>query len=268
MSVESEWGVFMVKRYFLRASVSSRTRTLKLIAFSLILSIPSRHTSRLLDLHSPWNRRYPKLHRLQALKRSLTTSHAHPPLYLTLDPVSESPLSLPSLLSPSSLSSMSPTVNQTQFDVIHIRPPPTYTDPEISAIPVRALSADPSFVFLWVGSSDTHGLERGREMLLRWGFRRCEEVVWVRTKRGGMGGGDGGKKKRGRASFHRRTGNTLPKDDNDDESEQHDQENEETEEDSIPTNLLVTQKEHCLVGIRGTVRRKTDGWFVHCNVGE
>jgi hypothetical protein len=194
---------------------------------------------------------------------------------LTLDPVSESPLSLPSLLSPSSLSSTSPTVNQTQFDVIHIRPPPTYTYPEISAIPVRALSADPSFVFLWVGSSDTDGLERGREMLLRWGFRRCEEVVWVRTgrsgrsakRRSGKGGESGGKKKRGRASFHRRNGNTLLRED-EAHSEEHDDEAEQEEEDPIPTNLLVTQKEHCLVGIRGTVRRKTDGWFVHCNVGE
>ena len=131
-------------------------------------------------------------------------------------------------------------------------------------------------------------------MLLRWGFRRCEEVVWVRTKRGesrdgrtrasGMGGGngggdgggdgsgkvggngrDGGDKGRGRASFgRRRDGTSLPKDDNEDDEAGE----EEPEEDPIPTNLLVTQKEHCLVGIRGTVRRKTDGWFVHCNVGE
>lgn len=122
-------------------------------------------------------------------------------------------------------------------------------------------------------------------MLMRWGFRRCEEVVWVRTKRsggsgsrdvggntGGTGVEGGGKKKRGRASFHRRTGNTPSEDDNEDDTEdlsaEHDQETEQEEEDPIPTNLLVTQKEHCLVGIRGTVRRKTDGWFVHCNVGE
>jgi hypothetical protein len=37
-------------------------------------------------------------------------------------------------------------------------------------------------------------------------------------------------------------------------------------EDDMPVNVLVNQKEHCLVGIRGTVRRKTDNWFVHCNV--
>ncbi|KAG7530431.1 hypothetical protein FFLO_05030 [Filobasidium floriforme] len=242
-------------------------------------------------------REYPKLHRLQALKRSLVSSHAHPPLYLTLDPVSESPLSLPSLLStpPASSSSLLSTSssqlppNQV-FDVIHIRPPPLYTPQELSALPIRHLSADPSFVFLWVGPSDGDGLERGREMLMRWGFRRCEEVVWVRTKRSGgsakgmkgtkrgdgsgrvgVGGGD---RRQGRASFkRRRDGTSLPKDDIDDESENAEgkekeelEQEEENEEDPIPTNLLVTQKEHCLVGIRGTVRRKTDGWFVHCNV--
>lgn len=30
--------------------------------------------------------------------------------------------------------------------------------------------------------------------------------------------------------------------------------------------LFAGQKEHCLMGIRGTVRRSTDGRFVHCNV--
>lgn len=42
--------------------------------------------------------------------------------------------------------------------------------------------------------------------------------------------------------------------------------NADVQEDGMPTNVLVNQKEHCLVGIRGTVRRKTDNWFVHCNV--
>ena len=130
-------------------------------------------------------------------------------------------------------------------------------------------------------------------MLLRWGFRRCEEVVWVRTKRSGRSGGGGGRagdgggngdRRRGRASFkRRRDGTSLPKDieDNQDDIEGDEVEGKEAEpdqepteeeneedEDPLPTNLLVTQKEHCLVGIRGTVRRKTDGWFVHCNVGE
>lgn len=30
--------------------------------------------------------------------------------------------------------------------------------------------------------------------------------------------------------------------------------------------IFQNTKEHCLMGIRGTVRRATDGWFVHTNV--
>lgn len=172
--------------------------------------------------------RYPKLRHLQDLKKTLCDSHTHPPLYLSLDPLTESPRSLIELLSPHT------------FDVILIRPPPTYTWAEISAIPIRALSADPSFVFMWVGSSDTDGLERGREALLKWGFRRCEEIIWIKKN---------SKPLKGRIW------------------EGH-EEVDSGEREPVANHLLVNQKEHCLVGIRGTVRRKTDNWFVHCNVGE
>lgn len=33
------------------------------------------------------------------------------------------------------------------------------------------------------------------------------------------------------------------------------------------SSLFARTKQHCLIGIRGTVRRSTDSWFVHCNVG-
>ena len=38
-------------------------------------------------------------------------------------------------------------------------------------------------MFLWVGSGAGEGLERGREVLGRWGYRRCEDVVWVKTNK-------------------------------------------------------------------------------------
>lgn len=34
---------------------------------------------------------------------------------------------------------------------------------------------------MWVGSGAGEGLERGREVLAKWGYRRCEDVVWVKT---------------------------------------------------------------------------------------
>ena len=177
--------------------------------------------------------RYPKLRRLQDLKRTLTTTHAHPPLHIPFNPNIESPRLLPTahLLHPH------------EFDIILLRPPPTYSWPEITAIPIRQISGDPSFVFLWVGESSGEGLERGREALLRWGFRRCEEIVWVKRNSKRVGEG----KVRGRAGW--RKGDEVG-----------------VEEDGMPVNVLVNQKEHWLVGIRGTVRRKTDNWFVHCNV--
>jgi hypothetical protein len=36
---------------------------------------------------------------------------------------------------------------------------------------------------------------------------------------------------------------------------------------TLQCNTLFTPTiEHCLMGIRGTVRRSNDPWFVHCNV--
>jgi N6-adenosine-specific RNA methylase IME4 len=34
---------------------------------------------------------------------------------------------------------------------------------------------------MWVGSGAGEGLERGREVLAKWGYRRCEDVVWCKT---------------------------------------------------------------------------------------
>jgi mRNA (2'-O-methyladenosine-N6-)-methyltransferase len=36
---------------------------------------------------------------------------------------------------------------------------------------------------MWVGSGAGEGLERGREVLGKWGYRRCEDVVWVKTNK-------------------------------------------------------------------------------------
>lgn len=154
--------------------------------------------------------RYPKQHRLLSLKKQSVQEHSLPPFYLSF----------------SSLSNLQPS----KFDVILIDPPfsSSFTWAHLQDLPVPSLAADPSFVFLWVGSGAGDGLERGREVLARWGYRRCEDVVWVRTNK---------------------TSNKGPG------------------TDPPTTSLLTRTKQHCLIGIRGTVRRSTDSWFVHCNVG-
>ncbi|KAN0065563.1 regulatory protein [Thecaphora frezii] len=98
---------------------------------------------------------------------------------------------------------------------------------EIAALPVPQVAAKESFVFLWTGSGAGDGLERGREVLSRWGYRRCEDIVWVRTNPGGAAG----------------------------QAQQ-----------SSTGSAFTRCVQHCLMGIRGTVRRSTDTRFVHCNV--
>lgn len=47
----------------------------------------------------------------------------------------------------------------------------TWSWADVAALPVPLLAAKESFVFLWVGSGAGDGLERGREVLARWGYR-------------------------------------------------------------------------------------------------
>lgn len=107
--------------------------------------------------------RYPKQQRLLALKKASVAQHALSPRYLPF----------------SSLSTLHPT----KFDVILIDPPfsSSFTWDDLQDLPIPALAADPSFVLMWVGSGAGEGLERGREIMAKWGFRRCEDIVWVKT---------------------------------------------------------------------------------------
>lgn len=43
---------------------------------------------------------------------------------------------------------------------------------------VESLGDSPSFIFLWVGSEH---LDDGRELFKKWGFKRCEDIVWIKT---------------------------------------------------------------------------------------
>ncbi|KAJ6542702.1 MT-A70-domain-containing protein [Mycena capillaripes] len=152
---------------------------------------------------------YPKQQRLLHLKKMSVNGHSVAPSYL---PYSELQKSL-----------------HAKFDVILLDPPfsSSFTWEHLQDLPIPALAADPSFVFLWVGSGAGEGLESGREVLAKWGYRRCEDVVWVKTNN----------------TTNRGPGTDPP-----------------------TSSLLTRTKQHCLIGIRGTVRRSTDSWFVHCNV--
>ncbi|KAI6046627.1 MT-A70-domain-containing protein [Pisolithus marmoratus] len=152
---------------------------------------------------------YPKQQRLLSLKKESVDSHAVPSSYLPFQQLT--------------------SLNPYKFDVILLDPPfsSSFGWDELQALPIPSLAADPSFIFMWVGSGAGEGLERGREVLAKWNYRRCEDVVWVKTN----------------VNLNRGPGTDPP-----------------------TTSLLTRTKQHCLMGIKGTVRRSTDSWFVHCNV--
>ncbi|OMP11704.1 MT-A70-like protein [Corchorus capsularis] len=167
---------------------------------------------------------YPKLRELIQKKDEIVANSASPPMYMKCD-LREFELS--------------PDFFGTKFDVILIDPPweeyvhraPGVADhieywkfEEIMNLKIEAIADTPSFIFLWVG--DGVGLEQGRQCLKKWGFRRCEDICWVKTNKT----------------------NATP-------GLRHDSHT-----------IFQHSKEHCLMGIKGTVRRSTDGHIIHANI--
>ncbi|XP_026473557.1 N6-adenosine-methyltransferase non-catalytic subunit [Ctenocephalides felis] len=171
---------------------------------------------------------YPKLRELIRLKDSLIAETSTPPMFLKCD-----------------LKTFDLKTLGCKFDVILIEPPlleyqrvsgvggstvgssnatVTWSWEDVLTLDIAEVAAQRSFVFLWCGSSE--GLDMGRDCLRRWGFRRCEDICWIRTNIETPGHS---KNLENGAVFQR-------------------------------------TKEHCLMGIKGTVRRSTDGDFIHANV--
>ncbi|XP_052782572.1 N6-adenosine-methyltransferase non-catalytic subunit-like [Mya arenaria] len=163
---------------------------------------------------------YPKLRELIRLKDELIAQTSIPPTYMKCD------------LETFELSEL-----RCQFDVILLEPPlheyqraqgmvfDKYWDwDEIEKLDIPSVAAQRSFIWIWCGNAE--GLERGRKCLKMWGYRRCEDICWIKTNI--QRPGDNKSLEPG--AVHQRT------------------------------------KEHCLMGIKGTVKRSTDGDFIHANV--
>lgn len=172
------------------------------------------------ELHDRFEE-YPKLKELIRLKDELIARTATPPMYLKCD-----------LHQSGQLRQL-----DCKFDVILIDAPleeyqrtqgvtktKFWSWDSIMHLEIEEIAAPRSFIFLWCGSSD--GLDLGRLCLRKWGFRRCEDICWIKTNKNNIG--------------HNK--NLEPK------------------------AIFQRTKEHCLMGIRGTVRRSTDGDFIHSNV--
>ncbi|OLL24141.1 N6-adenosine-methyltransferase subunit METTL14 [Neolecta irregularis DAH-3] len=153
---------------------------------------------------------YPKLQHLVSLKQGFVTARAHPPISVQWD-YNRNLLEM--LNSPTSIN---------KFNVIVIGSKTEGVD--LYSLPISELSQTPCFLFLWIGTQ--LDLETGRLLLKHHGFRRAEDVVWVKTTVGP-------------------------------DTKQMNRFNQ---------GVFVTTKEHCLMGIKGTVRRSSDGRLIHCNV--
>lgn len=165
---------------------------------------------------------YPKLKELIRLKDELVAKTATPPMYLKCD-----------------LRKFDLNQLNSKFDVILVDPPleeyqrtngvnnvEFWPWEDVLKLKIEDVAAPRSFIFLWCGSSE--GLDLGRQCLRKWGFRRCEDICWIK------------------ANVHRK-----------------DLKHSKTLE---PKAIFQRTKEHCLMGIKGTVRRSTDGDFIHANI--
>jgi mRNA (2'-O-methyladenosine-N6-)-methyltransferase len=101
---------------------------------------------------------------------------------------------------------------------------------ELRQLKIGEIADTQSFCFMWVG--ETH-LEQGRELLKRWGFRRVEDICWVKTNR----------KAPMDAQGRVRQATVMYGD----------------------TSILQRTKEQCIVGVKGTLKRSVDTHFIHAN---
>eukprot|EP00915_Cephaloidophora_sp_WS-2016_P000780 GHVH01001044.1.p1 GENE.GHVH01001044.1~~GHVH01001044.1.p1 ORF type:complete len:359 (-),score=47.43 GHVH01001044.1:29-1105(-) len=178
---------------------------------------------------------YAPLARLSQVKQKIITARAHPPQYLSADLRTFDWNSLPC-----------------KFDVLLIDPPweeyqkrsiglskikedlTPWSLEELSQLPIPQVMESPSFCFLWVGSSHR---EDGRKLLGAWGYRRCEDIVWLKTNKTRA-------ESSGRADKEFKAAGDLAYDDS----------------------IFIRSKEHCLMGIRGTVRRGLDSHLINSNL--
>ena len=163
--------------------------------------------------------------RLTDLKKALVFHRSHPPMSLKIDWQSEDLMSRLTW----GLPSMQPAAQGLRFDVIVVSEEggrDLFTDmTQLASLPIESLAATPSFLFLWLPSSDF--LELGRALLQRWGFRRAEDIVWVKTNHSEV--------------QMWKEGAPMP--------------SRRRRVEDISDAVFVRTKEHCLMGIRGTVRR-------------
>lgn len=51
---------------------------------------------------------------------------------------------------------------------------------KIKKLKIPEISGNPCFLFLWAGSDH---LEDARQLLNHWGYKRCEDICWLKTNK-------------------------------------------------------------------------------------
>lgn len=120
-----------------------------------------------------------------------------------------------------------------RFDVIMIHGCLDYFPLEhLARLKIDKISAKPSLVFLWCPNSE---IGNARGLLEKWGFRNAEDITYLVSSQSSP-----------HAPKERRFG--YPGNP------------------SSKQNLFKHSTWHCLMGLRGTLRRSTDIDLIHCNV--
>lgn len=177
---------------------------------------------------------YPKLMQLMQRKRELITTREKQGQYIIAD---LHQYDLPQI--------------GTRFDLIYIDPPwkeyyqrvgggdrddlKPWTLDDLKALKIKEIGDTPSVLFLWCGANH---LDEGRELLYSWEYKRCEDICWLKTNKKRMTQRNQGQRQTKPAVLHL----------HDDQS------------------ILQRTKEHCLMGIKGTVKRSSDTHFIHTNL--
>eukprot|EP01056_Protomagalhaensia_sp_Gyna25_P000874 Protomagalhaensia_sp_Gyna_25__873@NODE_1421_length_1851_cov_123_456402_g1146_i0_p1_GENE_NODE_1421_length_1851_cov_123_456402_g1146_i0NODE_1421_length_1851_cov_123_456402_g1146_i0_p1_ORF_typecomplete_len438_score69_02MTA70/PF05063_14/2_4e44EF_assoc_1/PF08355_12/1_6EF_assoc_1/PF08355_12/3_4e02_NODE_1421_length_1851_cov_123_456402_g1146_i0401314 len=206
---------------------------------------------------------YPRWARLIQEKVEIRNARVHPPQFLRCN------------LKRFDLASLG-----TQFDVILVDPPweeyrrrtpgaprlpedRTWSMQDLKDLRVDLLADNQCFLCLWAGA--TH-LDDARTLMSHWGFRRCEDITWLKTREGTAAEEDSPP-----------LGGSLNADsESPEEGEQAARLRRVQEWMQAPQRavlgphddeaILHRMKEHCLVGLRGLIRRSLDGHFVHANI--
>jgi N6-adenosine-specific RNA methylase IME4 len=181
---------------------------------------------------------YPQLKELVKLKDDLLKKRNHPPVLLKQDPRELNWNELGQfdviLIDPPWMEyKIRLQEAQTQLQMANQRfiPNMSNTDDErfegwskedIGTLQIEKISKTPSFIFIWAGSNH---LDDARFLIKKWGYKRCEDVVWLKTN--------------SKCAGHRPA-------------------NDKT--------YMQRVKEHCLVGVKGDVKRASDSHIIHANV--